>query len=108
MINHDRKAADDVMWLRTVASMAVAIESYGICNALGAFKTALEYMQKERSQDNSDYADSNECSNVQQVIEALDVIVGFVDIDYQHTGLIKRAESVEEFKKAISKMQVIG
>lgn len=108
MINPDRKAADDVMWLRTVSSMAVAIESYGICNALGAFKTALEDMQEERSQDNSDYADSNECSNVQQVIGSLDVIVGFVDIDYQHAGLIHRTENVEEFKKAIAKMQVIG
>lgn len=108
MINPDRKAADDVLWLRTVSRMAVAIESYGICNALGAFKTALEDMQEERSQDNADYADSNECSNVQQVIEALDVIVGFVDINYQHSGLLQRAEKVEEFKKAIAKMQVIG
>lgn len=108
MINPDRKAADDVMWLRTVASMAVAIESYGICNALGAFKTALEDMQEERLTESNFYSETNERSNVQQVIEALDVIVGFVDIDYQHTGLIKRAESVEEFKKAISKMQVIG
>lgn len=108
MINPDRKAADDVMWLRTVSRMAVAIESCGICNALGAFKTALEDMQEERSQENSDYADSKECMNVQQVIEMLDASVGFVDIDYQHAGLIHRTEKVEEFKKAIAKMQVIG
>jgi len=108
MINPDRKAADDVMWLRTVSRMAVAIESCGICNALGAFKTALEDMQEERSQENSDYADSKECMNVQQVIEMLDASVGFVDIDYQHAGLIHRTENVEEFKKAIAKMQVIG
>ncbi len=68
VMNTEKKSDGDVMWLRTVSSMAVAIESYGICNALGAFKTALEDMQEERSQDNADYADSNECSNVQQVI----------------------------------------
>lgn len=50
-MNTEKKSDGDVMWLRTVSSMAVAIESYGICNALGAFKTALEDMQEERSQD---------------------------------------------------------
>jgi len=49
---------------------------------------------------------SNEHSNLQQDVDIFNAIAPHMERNYQHNGLITRAEKLEELKIAVAKLQV--
>ena len=89
-----------------VIRLELLIEEYGIAGALGLFIRALENLQEERLESNSNYLDTKEYENYERDIEVLGLVCDAVDVDHKNINTKLRESDSEQLTAGLNKLKV--